>query len=270
MTVDPQRTAFLRELTTRHDGLLVWKHLDRALRGMGDIDAAAVAADIDRIHADARSIGARTLGATHAITCDHVADKRLQFFVQPHRLPQLFEFDVTTQPSRGLAPWARPHVLLQFAAIREDGIRNIRQGAEAIVSLVYHGLSASGRFRLAGDEESIVRRGLDEDLSCAMDAAAAFAPVAARHALVRLVAAASRRSWNERDAALAYFGFCASAVVNPRFSTQRTLFRARLSTGRECSMSKLARIAGRKVPAADIGAFLDAVGRDGHRVTTLA
>lgn len=269
MIRDESRATFLRELTRRHEGLVVWKHLDRALLGQGDIDAAAPLGDTEAIAADAIRIAPTILGATHVISCHHVADKWLHFFVQPRLLPQLFEFDLCTQPARGLAPWANPHAMPRLAVVGPDGIRRLRQGAEAVVSLVYHGLSPRGGYRLAGAEREIVERGLAEDLSGAREACSALLPRPVRAPLLELVDRLSAGGWDVRRARLAFLGFVVSGLAHPRFTVRRVLFRARLAVGRECLMSDLARHHGRQVPATGLSRLLRDARETGHEVTAL-
>jgi len=269
MTPDPSRVAFLRELTRRHENLVVWKHLDRALRGCGDIDAAAPVEDIGSVAANAVLIAADTLGASHVIHCDHVADKRLQFFVQPERLPQLFEFDLCVQPSRGLAPWASPSAMVALAAIRPDGIRSLRPGAEAVVSLVYHGISWQGQDKLAGDERQIVDKGLADNPEDAYEACRTLPPGPARLPLLALVDNLRQGAWSRRYAQHAFGGFLLSGLACPAFTARRAMYRVRLASGRECLMSRLARIYDRRVSAGSVGTLLEAARADGHEVSTL-
>ena len=268
MTVDRARVAFLRELTDRHDCLVVWKHLHRALRGRGDIDAAVPAAQVEGVVDDALAIAGSTLDASHVIRCDHVADKHLLFFVQPARLPHLFELDLCVQPSRGLSPWASPAALHRVSQVQEDGIRGLRSGAEAVVSLVYHGVSRSGRDRLTGDERDIVERGTATDLEGAYRACAVLAPRPARAPLRNLVADLSQGNWNRADSQRVYAAFLGSAVAHPAFLARRTAFRARLATGRECVMSRIARKGDRCVPPAGLSAMVAAAERE-HPVLSL-
>jgi len=269
MAIDQSRVAFLNELTRRHGSFLVWKHLDRALQRRGDIDAAAPDREVAAIAADAVSIAADTLRASHVIHCDHVADKRLQFFVQPECLPQLFELDLCVQPSRGLAPWASPHAMASFATVRPDGIRCLRPGAEAIVSLVYHGLSPSGQDRLVGDEWRIVDTGIATDLAGAEEACAILPPRPARRPLRELVMALAAGRWDSTRARLAFTAFVGSTFAHPAFSVRRVLFRAALACGHECVMSDLARRHGRRVPPSGLDRLLADARAGGHPVVTL-
>lgn len=269
MTLDHSRVAFLNELTHRHEHFLVWKHLDRALQGRGDIDAAAPDGEIAAIAADAVSIAADTLGASHVIHCHHVADKRLQFFIQPERLPQLFEFDLCMQPSRGLAPWAAPRAMLALATIRPDGIRSLRPGAEAVVSLVYHGLSPSGRDRLAGDEREIVDSGIAADLVGAEEACATLPPRPARRLLRELVMVLAAGGWDSTRARLAFSAFLGSTLAHPVFCARRVRFRATLAGGGECVMSRLARHHGRRVPPTGLDRLLDEARAGGHEMVAV-
>jgi len=269
VTVDVTRVDFLREMTARHPGLLVWKHLQRALQGQGDVDAAAPARDAAAIRADAQAIAATTLAASHVILCDHIADKKLHFFVQPDRLPHLFEFDVCCQPSRGLAPWAGPDRMLPLATLSGEGIRRLRPGAEAVVSLVYHGLSPSGTTRPRGHEAALVDLGLAQDREGAERACATLPPRPARRPLAALVQQVSEGHWDRTLAQRAYAGFVVASCAHPRFSVRRLGLRAQLAAGRECVMSVLARREGRLVPAAGLETLLRQARADGHTVLEL-
>jgi hypothetical protein len=269
MTYDTTRAAFLSQMTTRHPSLLVWKHLERSLQGQGDIDAAAPVDEVASIRADAIAIARETLSATHVILCDHVADKSLHFFVQPDRLPQLFEFDVCSQPSRGLAPWANPRLMLALATTSAEGIRRLRPGAEALVSLVYAGLSPGGSPRLSGQELQLVNRGLTEDLIGAVEACKALPPLLARQPLLELVTKLSQGRWDRTLARRAHLSFVMSCCVHPRFTMRRSGFRLRLATGQECVMSRVARREGRRVPTSGLAHLLCAAQGSGHAVMEL-
>jgi hypothetical protein len=266
VTVDTTRVEFLREMTARHPRLLVWKHLDRALRGSGDVDAAAPRSDLPDIGADAFTIGQKTLAATHLIVCTHVADKTLYFFAQPDRLPNLFEFDVCSQPSRGLAPWGSPSRLVPLATVSAQGIRRLRPGAEAVVSLVYHGLSRSGTHRLHDEEFDLVDAGLKEDMLGAREACRTLPPLPARQPLLDLVSQISYGFWKRTAAQRAYAAFALAATAHPPFMARRAAFRLCLATGRECVMSRLARREGRRVPDTGLEQLLIRARAQGHRV----
>ena len=268
MTVDSTRVNFLREMTVRHPSLLVWKHLERALQGQGDVDAAAPIDRIDAIRADINAIARNTLAATHVILCDHVADKNLHFFVQPDRLPQLFEFDVCSQPSRGLAPWASPRLLLALATMSTEGIRRLRPGSEAVVSLVYQGLSPAGTPRMPDHEIEPLRANLAHDMVGAARACKTLPPWPARQPLLDLVTQVAQGRWDRSLAQRAYFGFIMSSCAHPRFTARRTVFRLRLAVGQECVMSRLGRREGRRVPASGLRDLLLAA-RTAHVVIDL-
>jgi hypothetical protein len=265
-TLDSTRVNFLCEITARHPSLLVWKHLERALHGRGDVDAAAPASDLDAIRADVNAIARETLAATHVIRCDHVADKSLHFFVQPSRLPQLFEFDICSQPSRGLAPWANPRHMLPLATMSSEGIRRLRPGAEAVVSLVYQGLSPAGTARLRGEDLRLVDRAFADDMVGAERACRTLPPRLATQPLLALVAQVSQGRWDRRLAQRAFVGFVMGCFAHPRFTARRFGFRLRLAVGQECVMSRLARRQGRRVPAPGLGALLHTARAEGHAV----
>ena len=266
---DAHRAEFLRRLTAHHDDFLVWKHLDRALTGVGDVDSAAPASAADAISEDAAAMAASVLGAVAVVDCRHVADKRLQFFVLPHALPQLFELDVCTRPSRGLTPWADPARMRELAVLSSHGIRRLRPGAEALVSIVYHGISPNGGARLSGDEQEIVSTGLAHDANGAYAACTSLSPVLARSSLLRLLDVARQGGWDDDLSRRAFWGFVASGVVHPQFSTRRAVFRLRIAVNRDCVMHRFAQKQHRRVEPHQVPALLTAAERDGHRVSRL-
>lgn len=268
MTRDETRVALLEQLSQRHPGFLVWKHLDRSLVGQGDVDAAAPAHEVQVISADAMAIAKRTIGATTVILCQHVADKHLQFFVQPDRLPQLFELDICTQPSRGLAPWAPPQRMARLTTMTPQGIRSLRTGAESIVSLVYHGISAGGHDRLRGYEREIVRVGLAGDMDGAVQACKLLVPALARGHVLELARRCAEGDWDPMTASRAHRGFIATGLHHPLFSARRAAFRLRLAAGRECVMSRLARRHDRRVAAEDLDVLLRLAATQGHVVSS--
>lgn len=263
---DLTRLALLQRLTRTHPGFVVWKHADRAVLGRGDLDCAVPAAQLEDLVVTGLEVGATLLGASAVVECRHVADKVLLFFVQDDRLPQLLELDLCRSPSRGLAPWAAPETMLGLSTVDHRGVRRLRPGAEAVVSLVYHGLSASGRPRLCGDELGIFRRGTREDGGGASAACLLLPPWPARRALARLLDVAAKGGWDRSAAAAAWWGFVVSGAAHPMSVARRSLFRARLRLGRECVMSDLARRHDRKVDAGAVAALLVTAEKDGHRV----
>ena len=269
MTPDPPRADLLRELTERHPGFVVWKHLDRALLGRGDVDAAAPLDQAAAVTSDAVALAKDLLLATHVVSCGHVQDKRLQFFVRPDTWPQLFELDVCVQPSRGLAPWAGPAQMLLVATVSEDGIRRLRPGAEALVALVYAGLSPRGIDLLPADERPTVRFGLETDLPGVRTAIDLLAPVPARGPLHALVTQLDHQRWDAAAARRAFLGFVVSALAHPVYARRRLSFRIGLARGRECLMSDLARHDARQVRHYDLDGFLRAAGDGGHAIATL-
>jgi hypothetical protein len=261
--------SFLSELSALHPKFVVWKHLDRALRGQGDVDAAAPRSTLSSIQEDAAVMARGTLGASHVIHCGHGATRESQFFVQRQRLPQLFELDISHQPSKAGGPWARPDSMTQLATVRPDGIRSLRPGAEALVSLVLHGISRGGSDRLPPAERSIVNLGLISDLAGALRACDVLTPMGARGALRELIIALSAGEWRAQKAKLAYLAFAANASIHPLFAARRAGFRFALRRKKYCVMYECAQFNGRRVVGGDLDDFISRVSREGHHVENL-
>jgi hypothetical protein len=265
---DPERVQFLAELSELHEDFVVWKNLDRSLVGRGDVDAAAPTLVVPSVIASASRIAPRTLGASHVVHCRHVADKHLAFFVQPHRLPQLFELDVCSQPSRGLAPWADPVEMAALSELSAERVRRLRPGAQAVIDLVYEGLSPGGADRLTAGDRTRMRLQLRTDRAGAVSAAALFLPAPAGRTLVALLTALERDEWDRRAAVATFAALAASSLRHPGFLMRRLALRTELALGRECIMSHLGRKLQRRVPE-DIDTLLRAARLQGHEVAQL-
>lgn len=264
--VDDARVAFLRTLSAAHDYFTVWKHVDRGIRGLGDIDAATTVLGARHVRETALRVARPLLGATTTILCDHVADKQLLFFVQPDLLPQLFELDLCLQPSSGLAPWASTCELVRHSVMRDDGVRALRPGAEAIVSIVYYGLRATDLGGIKSIENRIIRQGLDTDFDGALAAVGDLVPLPARAPITELIRRAANGGWSQPHARRARIGFLASSPAHPAHVTRRVAFRGRLALGRDCVMSRLARERARQVAPNGLDDLIRVAQAQGHTV----
>ncbi len=267
--IDQDRVRFLDELSGRHPQLVVWKHLERSLRGLGDIDAVAPRRALLAITQDVSRLGRDVLGASHSIVCDHVPNVRLQFLVRPRDLPDLFEFDIWTRPSRGSASWADPVSVARLSTVGEYGVRQLRPGAEALMLLVYGGLSIRGEDRLAGSDRDTVLLNLGSDLEGAHAACATLPPPPARSPLRHLVDAMRWGAWDAQAARLAMAGFMVSGLARPHFLARQGWFRLRYLRRRECLMFTLMRRHGRRVPPSGVAALLAEARNSAHVVTDL-
>jgi glycosyltransferase involved in cell wall biosynthesis len=267
--IDQSRIEFLAELTSCHSQLVVWKHLERSLSGNGDVDTVAPEHDLPSITRDANMLAKRVLGATQSIVCDHVPNVRLQFFVCPDDLTQLFEFDVWTRPSRGSASWANPTDVAALSTVGEYGIRKLRPGAEALMLLVYAGLSWRGTDRLAGADRQSVLTNLAADPDGAYAACRVLPPWPARQPLCRLVGSVRGGSWSVRHARQAMAGFALSGLARPRYMARQGQLRVQYLRRQECLMFELMRRHGRRVPPSGVESLLFAARHSDHLVTDL-
>jgi hypothetical protein len=268
-TIDQSRLTFLREISEQNERMVVWKHLDRSLRGFGDIDVAAPADDLDRVTACSLASARSALNASHAVICDHVPSVRLHFYVQPERSPDLFEFDVITQPSRMTSRWAAPSDLVGLSVVDPTGIRRLRPGAESLILLVWQGMSWAGTDQLTGHDRESVIDGLAMDPDGALKACRALAPPLAAKQLRGFVERLILGEWERSWALAALCGFAVTGAASPKFAINRALHRNKYRTGHECLMFGIMRRHGRKMPDGPLSTFLEAAREESHEVIDL-
>jgi len=268
-SIDQSRLTFLRDISRENQRMVVWKHLDRSLQGLGDIDVAAPAADLDNITASSLVSAGSALKASHAVICDHLPSVRLHFYVQPERSPELFEFDVITQPSRMTSRWASPTKLVGLSVVDPTGIRRLRPGAEALTLLVMQGMTSAGADKLKAHDRECVLSGLAVDLDGAIEACRVLAPPLARRQLASFVERLAHGEWDASMALAALVGFGVTGMTSPKFAFDRGVHRNKYRTGDECLMFGIMRRLGRKMPHSTCVEFLAAAREDGHDVIDL-
>jgi hypothetical protein len=139
----PPWLALLRRLTEVSPDWVVWKNVDAALNGVGDIDAAASRADWDVIaHEFRRWAAGHALGPV--IVCHHIPGG-LNIVAAPPGMPTLLEVGVK---ERRIWRGATLFVLEDLRPLMEmdpRGFRRVRLGAEGVFKLVLNGVRWGGR-----------------------------------------------------------------------------------------------------------------------------
>lgn len=258
------RHAILSRISADTTQMTVWKHRERALAGMGDFDIAAPLKALPHLGGICRDAVHRLVPKSGSIECNHVHGKRLLFFYS-HEYPEsLLELDLCYSPSRAWSSWADPSALLILSR-KQDGIRGVSSGAEAVVSLVYHGISINGKERVSEYEYGLIRKGISDDWNGTMEAVRYLCPKRSRPHLIRLLQAIGDDKWSEQNSRLAMRGFVLSAFSAPGFMMSRALFRGRMASKHECYMSHVARVQGRRNVLA-LNEFLSRARNTGHEV----
>ena len=118
------------ELTKKHPDLIFWKHFDRGISGLGDIDAIAPNYEVDKISADfIRLVFEYFSDAKGVVECRFPINVRPHFIVFESKYPELFHFDISWQPLRLMFPWCNADTLTKFSIVNANGIRILSPGA---------------------------------------------------------------------------------------------------------------------------------------------
>ncbi|HUP18961.1 MAG TPA: hypothetical protein VM778_03300 [Gemmatimonadota bacterium] len=262
MTVD--RSALwiplLQRVTREFPRWAVWKNVESALSGHGDVDSFAPPEDWPAIARTWRA-WARESGLGPAIVCRHVPQGPHFVALEPGS-PWLVQFDVKMLATfRGFGLMDVPE-LLELAEMDERGFRRIRPGAEGVLKLVYNGMRPGGRKDEAGLEAKRVVELLRSDPEGVRRGAELFGP--ARGAVQRAVDAVVAGNWSRSSLVAVEAWSLVRSLAEPQTSLGRLWFGQ--VTKKRCPILQVIRERDRRLPG-DVDAWLEAVRRaPGHTV----
>ena len=133
----------LGRLTERFPRWTIWKNVDAALHGDGDVDSAAPAADHDAIVAETRAWAERN-GLGDVVACRHVAGVLFIAALDPDR-PTFFELDVNARKYFRGSIMFRAEDLPPLAEVDTRGFRRLRPGAEGLILFLQNSVAWGGR-----------------------------------------------------------------------------------------------------------------------------
>lgn len=244
----------LRRLSERFPTWAVWKNVDSALTGHGDVDSLADPACWPAIDAEFRAWAAGH-GLETVIVCRHVPQGPHFIAFRPG-MRHLVQLDVKTRATvRGstLVSWRQ---LLPLSALDERGIRRVRPGAEGVIKLLSNGLLPGGRMSAEGLRQKRVAGLLASDPEGVEAMARLFGPAAG--ALRRGVDAVVRGGWDRR-AMLAVESWCLlRAAAEPRTLFSRLWFKYHAK--HHCPVIRAIRRDDRRIPD-DVEAWMREVRR---------
>lgn len=224
-TMRTDRTALwlplLRRLTEASPEWVVWKNVDSAFGGIGDIDAAAPERDWPVMEREFRRwAGEYELGPV--IVCRHIPGG-LNLVAVPPAMSTLLELGVKARRIwRGATLFVLDD-LKPLMVLDPRGFRRIRPGAEGVLKLLLNGARWTG----APNPEQLrikhVAELIREDPEGAWMASLLFRP--AHHAVMRAAERAADGAWDRR-AILAVQGMALlRAVRSPAVAARRARFR---------------------------------------------
>ena len=250
---------FLRRMTESFPRWAVWKNVESALHGHGDVDSFAPSSDWPAIEALWLE-WVRAEGLGPAIVCPHVPQG--PHFVALDDSPWIVQFDVKVRGTFRGSTLIDVDDLLALAEIDARGFRRIRPGAEGVLKLLYNGMTLGARPDPAGLEGKHVVELLREDPEGARRAAERLLGPA-RRPMLRAVDALLADRWDRRSLLLVEAWTAARAVAEPHVAASRAWFAAVLKP--RCPVLQVIREHDRRVPA-DRDAWLARVARTGHRI----
>jgi hypothetical protein len=241
-----ERTAlwlpFLRRLTEAFPRWAVWKNVDSALGGHGDVDSFAPARDWPAIETLWLE-WVRAEGLGPAIVCRHVPQG--PHFVALDDSPWLVQFDVKVRGTFRGSTLIDVEDLIALAEIDPRGFRRIRPGAEGVLKLLYNGMRLGARPDPRGLEAKRVVELLRADPAGAEEAAARLLGPT-RHAMNRAVDAVIEGGWDRRSLAKVEAWSALRSLAEPHVAASRLFFG--LVLVKRCPVLRVIRRDDRRVP----------------------
>jgi hypothetical protein len=216
----------LRRLTDVSASWGVWKNVDAALAGDGDIDAAAPETDWPVIEREFRRWASEhALGPV--IICHHIPGG-LNLVAVPSTMPTLLEVGVKARRIwRGATLFVLDD-LKPLMVLDSRGFRRLRPGAEGLFKLLLNGTRWDGRPNRDGLRIKRVAELLLDDPAGAQLAAQLLGPAA--DAVMRAAQRAAAGDWDRR-AILKVEGWALlRALRSPVLAAKRARFRLRTTT----------------------------------------
>lgn len=232
----------LRRLTERFPRWSVWKNVESALSGHGDVDSLADPADFADVEAEFRAWAAAH-GLDRVVVCRHIPQgPHLVAFGQGTR--HLVQLDVKSAATFRGSTLVDVERLLPLSEMDARGFRRVRPGAEGVIKLVSNGTRPGGRMDAEGLRAKRVRALLASDPEGVARAARLFGPAAG--ALRRGADAVVAGGWDRRAMARVEAWALARSVADPRTLLGRAWFKYRV-LGR-CPVLRVIRREDRRIP----------------------
>jgi hypothetical protein len=218
----------LRRLTDVSSSFLVWKNVDSALDGQGDIDAAAAPADWDALEEQFLA-WAKELDLLPAALCHHIPGGR-NLIAAPVGTRTFFELSIKHDKAfRGSTLFVLDD-LLAMSENDERGFRKLRPGAEGLLKLVLNGSRWFGRADEQGLTSKHVRELVASDPEGVELAAEVFG--AAAPAARRLAGAVAGGRWDRGAMLVIEAHAVGKGFRHPSAMARRAWFR--LTAQRQC------------------------------------
>ncbi|MEA2507368.1 MAG: hypothetical protein QOH48_1986 [Actinomycetota bacterium] len=242
----------LQRLSLVSDEWLVWKNVDSALSGVGDVDSAAPAAQWGTIETEFLEWAARErLGP--AVVCRHIPGG-LNLIAVPEGASAFLEMSVKERRIFRGSTLFVVQDLEGLSQMDERGFRRLRPGAEGLFKLVLNGTKWGGRPNWEGIKEKNIAELLAADSEGVALTAELFGPV--KDAAIKGARAAVESRWEPAAMAMVDAWFLVKGARNPVILARRARFR--FETRSSCPIVKAILGSRRRIPE-DRDAWLEKV-----------
>lgn len=248
--------SLLQRLTRRHPRWAVWKNVESALAGTGDVDSFAPPGDWPAIFETFREWVREHDDLGPVLVCRHIPQGP-HFMALQDGSDYLLQLDVKERGTFRGSTLVDHRSLLPLTVVDERGIRRVRAGAEGVIKLCLNGTRKGGAPNQEGLRTKRVRELLAEDPE-GVELAAALLGRAATP-LRAGAAAVVAGSWDRRAMATVDAWSYARALAEPRTAVSRVWFLKVVAP--RCPIIRLIREHDRIVPA-DRSAWLAEVAED--------
>jgi hypothetical protein len=245
--------ALLRRFTFTSPSWLVWKQVDSALGGDGDIDSAAAPAEWDALEEDFFA-WARDFELGPVTVCRHIPGGRNLIAIPPGS-PTFLEVSIKHNKAFRGSTLFELEDLAAMSEMDERGFRRVRLGAEGLLKLVLNGSKWFGRENAEGLSTKRVCNLLASDPAGVAMAARLFG--GAEPAARQLADAVVRGEWDPRAMRIIEAHAVRKALRHPAVAARRAWFR--VAAGRRCPIVQA--IGHGRVVGEPRAAWLDMVAR---------
>ncbi|CAN5412691.1 hypothetical protein BH23ACT9_BH23ACT9_28980 [soil metagenome] len=245
----------LRELTETYPGWAVWKNVESAFAGTGDVDSFAPPSDWPAIQQTFIDWAGRS-GLGPVLMCRHIPQGP-HFITFQEGSPYIVQLDVkergTFRGSTLIDAWS----LLPLTQVSEQGFRGVRPGTEGVIKLCMNGVRKGGH----PNHDGLQKKRVAELLAADPDGVAATAVLLgpARKALLRGAAAVVDGGWDRRAMLTVEAWSAARGIATPTVAASRWWFLN--VTAKRCGVVTLIRDHERRIDG-DLETWLASVADD--------
>ncbi len=232
----------LRELTDRFPGWAVWKNVESALSGHGDVDSFAPPDDWPAIQ-ERFLRWSRDHGLGPLLVCRHIPQGP-HFVALEAGSPYLIVLDVKRLGTFRGASLIDVDDLGRLAFLDPRGFRRIRPGAEGVLKLVYNGMRPGGRKNPEGLRVKNVVPLLAEDPEGVREAARLFGR--GERSILAAVEALLAGEWDRRALVTAEAWALVRASTEPGVMLGRLWLK--LVSTKTCPVLRAVRETDRRIP----------------------